>query len=101
MSEARAASPLAGARPVAPLAFAIAIAALLACGLYAVFVTGPSMRANAQAQLTQSIAEETRGFCEKFGMRAGSAEYVDCSRELATVRERQAQRIRAADQGVL
>jgi hypothetical protein len=74
---------------------------MLACGLYAIFVSGPSMRANAQARLTQTIADETKGFCEKFGIRAGTAEFLDCSRELATVRERQTARDRAADQGIL
>ena len=101
MSEAKAASPVASVRPGSPLAYAVFIAAMLACGLYAVFITGPSMRADAQARLTQTIADETKGFCEKFGMRAGSAEFLDCSRELATVRERQAERDRAADQGIL
>jgi len=101
MSEAKAASPVASVRPGSPLAYAVFIAVMLACGLYAVFITGPSMRADAQTRLTQTIADETKGFCEKFGMRTGSAEFLDCSRELATVRERQAVRDRAADHGIL
>ncbi len=101
MSEARAASPVASARPGPSLAYVVFIAAMLACGLYAVFIIGPSMRADAQARLTQTIADETKGFCERFGMRAGTAEFLDCSRELATVRERQVERDRAADQGIL
>jgi hypothetical protein len=88
-------------RPGPSLAYAGLIAAMLACGLYAVFITGPSMRADAQARLTQTVAEETKSFCEKFGMRAGTAEFLDCSRELATVRERQVEADRAADQGIL
>jgi hypothetical protein len=101
MSEARAASPVAAIRSGSPLAYAAFIAAMLACGLYAVFIIGPSMRAKAQAELTLTIADETRGFCEKFGMRAGTAEFLNCSRELATIRERQVERDRAADQGIL
>src|SRR5262245_2553936 len=101
MSEIRAGSAFATVRSVSPLAFAMFIAAMLACGLYAVFVAGPAMRAVAEVRLGQDISDETRGFCEKFGMRAGTAEFVKCSDELAAIRHKQTERDRAADQGIL
>jgi hypothetical protein len=101
MSEIRACAPFATTRSPAPFAFAVFVAAMLACGLYAVFVAGPAMRAVAGERLSQDIAAETKAFCEKFGMRAGTADFLICSDELAAVRQKQTERDRAADQGIL
>jgi hypothetical protein len=99
MSEARISSPIASLRTGNLLAFLVA--AMVAYGLYVVFVSGPAMRALGQEKLAQTLADETKAFCEKFGMRAGTSEFLDCSRELGAVRERQIERDRAADQGIL
>jgi len=101
MSEIRAGAPVTTVRSTSPLVFVVFTAALLACGFYAVFVAGPAMRAVAAERLSQDIADETKGFCEKFGMRAGTAKFLECSDELATVRQKQTERDRAADQGIL
>jgi len=101
MFEIRADAPATTVRSPSPLVFAVFIAALLACGLYAVFVAGPAMRTVAAERLSQAIADETKGFCEKFGMRSGTAEFLKCSDELATIRQKQTERDRAADQGIL
>jgi hypothetical protein len=52
-----------------------------------------------QDQLGRAIADETRAVCEKFGMTAGS-QFQDCADQLATVRQKQASRDRAAEQGI-
>ncbi len=73
----------------------------LACGLYALFIAGPTTRAMAQQDLQRTIAEENRGFCEKFGMRAGTSEFAACGEALSVVRQKQTERQKAADAGVL
>jgi len=83
-----AASPRAGSL----VPFTSLAAILMAFGLYAIFVTGPAMRAVAQANLDSTLAEENRAFCEKFGMRVGTSEFVACSQELVSIRKRQADR---------
>jgi len=82
-------------------AYSLVLAALVACGLHAIFISGPATRAAAQAELAQTIADEDLRFCEKFGMRRGSAEFDACSRELASIRQRQVERDNAAAQGIL
>jgi hypothetical protein len=72
--------------------FAVLIAVLVAFGLYGVFVTGPEMRAVAQANLERTLADENRAFCEKFGMRDGTNEFAACSQELAFIRKAQSER---------
>jgi hypothetical protein len=101
MSEIRAGSPVATVRSTSPLALAAFIAAMLTCGLYAAFIAGPAMRAVAGERLSQDISAETKAFCETLGMRAGTAEFVKCSDELAAVRQKQTDRDRAADAGIL
>jgi hypothetical protein len=99
MSEIKAGAPSAIIRLSSPVALLLAV--LLAYGLYAVFVAGPDMRAVARERLSQAIAEETKAFCEKFGMRAGTAKFLECSDELAAIRQKQTERDRAADHGIL
>ena len=78
------------------------IAAMVATyGLYEAFVAAQAARAIAQEQFQQTIADENRAFCEKFGMRAGASAFVACSQELAIIRQKQADRDSAAAQGFL
>jgi hypothetical protein len=74
------------------LLFSLALVGVVAYGLYAAFISAPAMRAAEQAQLDRAIADENRGFCEKFGMRAGTSEFIMCSQELAIIRQKQADR---------
>lgn len=101
MSYVRAGSSSATVGLGSSLPYAVLIVAMLAYGLYAVFVAGPAMRLVAAERLSQVISDETTGFCEKFGMRAGTAEFLKCSDELAIIRQNQTARDRAADQGLL
>jgi hypothetical protein len=79
----------------------LVIAVLGAGVLYAAFISGQRMRAIAEAQLQQTAADEDRAFCEKFGMRAGTPQFVACGLELWIIRQKQADRDRAAAQGLL
>ncbi len=81
-------NPLTGSR----VPFAILIVILMALGLYAIFVTGPAMRAVAQENLDRTLADENRAFCAKFGMGVGTSEFVACSQELTVIRKNQADR---------
>lgn len=81
-------NPLTGSR----ILFALLIVVLMAFGLYAIFVTGPAMRAVAQQNLDRTLASENRAFCEKFGMGVGTSEFVACSHELTVIREKQTDR---------
>jgi len=101
MSEAGARSFITALRTGPSFTYAVLAAVTVAFGLYAVFVSAPATRAVAQEKLAQTIADETSAFCEKFGMRAGTREFLDCSAELAIIRQRQIERDRAAEQGIL
>jgi hypothetical protein len=59
------------------------------------------MRAIAREQFEQAVADEDHAFCEKFGLRAGTSEYVACCRELSVIRQKQTERDRSAAQGLL
>jgi hypothetical protein len=100
MTQATTASLIAKYSPASPI-ISLFIATMVACGLYAIFVTGPAMRAAAQQQLAQTTLEENLAFCGKFGMRVGSSEFALCGQELAIVRQKQAERDSAASQGIL
>ena len=82
------------------LPYALLAAILAIIGLYAVFVTGPAMRAVARENVARAIADEDHQFCEMFAMRSGEA-FAACSRELSIVRQRQIDRDNAAAQGIL
>lgn len=86
--------------PPRVLAYALLGAVLVAFGLHAVFIAGPSMRAAAHENLTQTISAEDRQFCERFGMRAGSDAFAACSTELSLVRQKQSERDKAAAEGI-
>jgi hypothetical protein len=97
MSEASFGSPNLRSGSLIPYA-ALAVL-LLAVGLYSIFVSAPATRAFAKEQLARTIADENRAVCEKFGMRAGTSQFLDCAEVLATVRQKQADRDHAAEQG--
>jgi hypothetical protein len=69
--------------------------------LYEAFRYGQKMRAIAEDQLQRTVADEDSAFCEKFGMRAGTPQFVACGEELGIIRQKQADRDRAAAQGLL
>ena len=94
-------SSIASRRAVFPLPYALLGAVLVAFGLYAVFISGPVMRTQAQEQLARIIADEDRAVCGTFGIRAESSKFPACAQSLAMVRQKQAERDRAADQGIL
>jgi hypothetical protein len=82
-------------------ASAVVMAVVVAYGLHTLFISGPAMQADAQAQLEQTIAEEDRYVCGQFGIRPGTTQSISCSRELANVRQKQVDRDRAAAAGLL
>lgn len=84
----------------AMLGYALFAASFLALGLYILFISGPAMHAAARERLAQTIAEEDRSFCEQFGTQSGTAGFAACRRELAMVRQRQAERDNAAALGL-
>jgi hypothetical protein len=59
------------------------------------------MQAIAEDQLWRTIAGEDRVFCEKFGMHAGTPQSETCGQELEIIRQKQADRDRAAAEGLL
>ena len=87
--------------PRPTLAFVLLMALVVTFGQYALFISGPAAQAAAQEQLKRSIAEEDRDVCGQFGIRPGSSQFDVCSRELAVVRQKQADREKAAAQGIL
>jgi hypothetical protein len=101
MTEARTGSPSPARVQLPALGYSLLLAVLTAFGLHALFFSGPAMRIAAQEQLERTIAAEDRHFCEMFGMRSGTDAFVACSRELANVRQRQADRDTAAVDGIL
>jgi hypothetical protein len=100
-SKGRPPPPTADELPRPALATALLLAVVAAFGLHALFVSGPAMREAAEAQLARIIADEDRDVCGQFGMRPGTAQFADCSRELATVRQKQSDRDRATAASVL
>ena len=101
MAKAKTNTPSPDRFPLPVLGYSLLVAVLVACGLHALFISGPAMRAAAHELVERSIADEDRGFCEKFSMRLGSAEFTACSRELAIIRQKQVDRDNAAAQGIL
>lgn len=101
MTEVRTGSVVNYIPPASQLAYSVCVAALLAFGLYVAFVSAPAMRANAQATLDHAIADENLAFCEKFGMQAGTSQFVSCTQELAVIRQKQTDRDDAAAVGIL
>jgi hypothetical protein len=87
--------------PHTVIASAVLMAAVVAYGLHAIFISGPMMREDAAANLARVIAEEDRDVCGQFGLRPDTSSFEACSRELATVRQKQSDRDKAAAAGIL
>ena len=100
MSEAGFGSSIASLRSGSLVPCAALAVLLAALGLYAVFVAGPATRTLGQEQLARIITDENRAVCGKFGMRAGTSQFLDCAEALASVRQKQAERDRAAEHGI-
>jgi hypothetical protein len=100
-SKARPSRHTADGLPRSTLAAALLLAVVAAFGLHALFVSGPAMREAAEAELLRVIADEDRDVCGQFGLRPGTTAFAACSRELATVRQKQSDRDKAAGAGFL
>jgi hypothetical protein len=87
--------------PRPTLALALLMAAVVACGLHALFISGPATRVAAEEQHDRTIAEENREVCGRLGISPDTAQFTICSGELAVVRRRQTDRDEAAAMGVL
>ena len=83
------------------LIYLLLLAVLVALGLHVLLIAGPAMRVADKQQLEGAIADEDHGFCEMFGMGAGTTKFVACSQELAIIRQKQADRDNAAALGIL
>jgi hypothetical protein len=100
MSEARASSPVVYLAP-GSLGYLLFIAVMAAYGIYAIFITGPAMRAAAQQQLSRTLSDENLAFCKKLAFQVDSSEFAACNQELTVVRQKQADRDSKAAQGLL
>jgi hypothetical protein len=74
----------------------VVIALLGAAVLYKGFNYDQKVRVITEDQLRQTIADEDRAFCEKFGMHAGAPQFVACGEELGMIRQKQIDRDWAA-----
>jgi hypothetical protein len=82
------------------IAAALVLAFAAALGIHTL-VSAPAMRDAMQTELARVIADEDRDVCGQFGLRPGTSGFVTCSRELATVRQKQSDRDQAAAAGIL
>lgn len=101
MAEAKTDTPRPNRLPLPALGYSLLVAVLVACGLHALFISGPAMRAAAHDYIERTIADEDSQFCETFGMHSGNAAFTACSKELAIIRQKQVDRDNAAAQGIL
>ncbi|MGY0573385.1 hypothetical protein ACTGJ9_021755 [Bradyrhizobium sp. RDM12] len=79
---------------------ALLLAVVAAFALH-VLVSAPTLRQAAEAELVRVIADEDRDVCGQFELRPGTTSFAACSRELASVRQKQSDRDRAAAAGTL
>lgn len=64
--------------------------------LYFVFVTAPALtaaHARLKRQRLREIGEESRSYCEKWGMPAGTRRHLQCTLDLQVIRARVEQRL--------
>jgi hypothetical protein len=68
--------------------------------VYVVTVTGPNMRAQAEAQIAREIEEENRAVCGRLGMGPETgASYQVCAAEIQYARRRHEDRMEARNSG--
>jgi hypothetical protein len=101
MTDVKAAAHGSIGAPLRAVTYVLLVIFMAAFGLYAVFISGPSMRAAAHEDTVRAVAEEDRQFCEMFGMRSGTDAFAACSKQLSIVRQKQVDRDNAAAQGIL
>jgi hypothetical protein len=77
----------------APTKVMLVLACLgVALALWVVEKVGVSRRANLEYQRSNEIAAESRSFCEKWGISAGTQKHAECITDLEAIREHQAKR---------
>jgi hypothetical protein len=57
-----------------------------------IVISGPQMRAAAEAQEARIVAEENRAFCGKLGIDPGTNRYAECTAGLEDIRARALER---------
>lgn len=72
-----------------------------AFGLYNAYKVGRDMHAITLEQVEQAVANEDHAFCARFGMQAGTSEFVACCHELSIIRQKQTDRDRSASPSLL
>lgn len=73
----------------------------LAASLHVLLVSGPAARAFAEQQMTEEIDAESRAFCEKLGVPAGTREHGLCHEALIEIRALHDKRRAAEGQSLL
>lgn len=81
------------------IAIVAIIGAVLWIVVYAV-INGPKMRAMAESQKAEEIAQENRAFCAKLGMNLGTPEFATCANVLEQIRRLEEERFNR-DSGIL
>jgi hypothetical protein len=85
-------SPGAGVPDVGSRPFALAFGAFWVAAILAVVLAFFMGRPPIIAQRTAQIAADSKAYCEKWGMPAGTSQHADCIRDLTEIRHQQARR---------
>jgi hypothetical protein len=80
-------------------ALAAFVGAALLMLIYAV-INGPGMRAMAESQKAEEIAQENRAFCAQLGMNFGTPAFATCANVIGQIRRLQDERFNR-DSGIL
>jgi hypothetical protein len=79
-------------KKVAPLIVGIVVM-LIGAGLVFIEHRGGPIRAAAAQVLAAELAAESKAFCEKHGIRAGTQAHTSCVADIQAIRDGQAERI--------
>jgi hypothetical protein len=71
-------------------------AAAIVGGLTLAYLYGQRMQVSYEDRVQQTIATDDREFCETVGAHVGTPQFVTCAKGLIVIRQRQADRDRAA-----
>lgn len=93
-------SPYRALLAIASWAPAVTLGATLIALIVSMIVYGPALRAAAERQEAEEIAQENRFFCEKFGMDRGTEALTACAGHLREIRRREKERLNR-DSGIL
>ena len=77
---------------VARVAAAVYVVAIAAMCAYAI-IYGPKMREMLDRQKSEQIDQQSRFFCQKFGMDPGTTSFAVCVNDLAEIRRRHEERL--------